>query len=163
LAFKDKEGARVFGYMVVEGYTLGEEILSQLSNIECHDINTVEERGCGTIYITRVCHPKQDWDTLVEDIKKITQNKKAKIFIRGKFYEIKPVVLKNVKFTLSGKWIDIVELGATSAQIVEQVKPSLRGFIEAKYVKRDYTPPKLRDRLKLHHSGRNETLTKWFK
>jgi len=100
---------------------------------------------------------------LVEDIKKITKNKKAKIFIRGEFYEIKPVVLKNVKFTLSGKWVEVSELGAPLAQIVEQVKPSLWGYIESKYVKRDYTPPKLRDKLKLHHSGRNETLAKWFK
>jgi len=55
LAFKDNEGARVFGYMVVEGYTLGEEILSQLSNIVCHDINTVEERGMWHKYTLLEC------------------------------------------------------------------------------------------------------------
>jgi hypothetical protein len=163
LAFKDKEGAKVFGYMIVEGYTIGEEIMRQLNNIECDDVNKAEDRGCGTIFITRVCHPKADWDTLAEEIKRLAQGKKVKIFVRGRFYEIKPVVLKNVKFTLSGKWVEVDWLETQLAQVVEQIKPSLRGYVESRYVKRDYTTEDLKRVLKLKHIGGNETLAKWFK
>jgi len=153
LAFKTKQGAKVIGYMVVNGYTLPSEITKKINkeNIKWTNNGRIEIRGCGIINITSTGFVK-DWDKLIEDLKKIKEN--FKIFVHGKFYEITPFIL-NKKFTMSGTWIDI------DKELPRETKEAIiRVYNEHDYKRKQYTTEEEKRKL----TGLYDTipLTRWL-
>jgi len=149
LAFKVKTGARVFGYMIVEGYTVPTHVAEQVGG-ECHETYVAEHRGCGTIIITKVCKV-DDWTKVVEAVKKCD----TKVFVYGRFRELEPFIIP-VKFTMSGQWLDL-----DSDLPREAVMPIVRAYNDMMYTRRSYTPSHLRRRLLTMHSA-SGGLARWF-
>jgi len=149
LAFKYRGGARVFGYMVVRGYTVPASLLGKLSGVACSSTSIVEPRACGTITIVATCRV-DDWDRVVEALRRTG---KVKVFVYGDFYEVEPFVIPR-RFTMSGTWVDIDrELPAQVREVI------LRAYDSGTYAKRPYTSKKLRRKLLQYYS--TEPLVRW--
>ncbi len=165
LAFKERDYARVFGYMVVDGYTISSNVLDMLGKygqpgLECTSVDIIEKRGCGDIRIISVCTPQSKWEYFTEKLKNIVDSlNNVKIFVHGKFYELTPFTIR-AKFTMCGMWVDIKDL---PANVVDAIKPCVRVFDDKTYNRRIWTPSKLKTKLTRIHSNIESQLTRWIK
>lgn len=108
LARKVREGARVFGYFVVEGYSLPEDVVSKIKQsvrTRCDNVDKTIHRGCGSYTVSSICVVEDDWDKLVEKIKEL---RNVKIFVNGKFYPLNPFIV-NARFTRGITYVDVDE------------------------------------------------------
>lgn len=149
LAFKVKDGAKVFGYMIVEGFTIPSSIAEKIGG-KCQEVNAVEERGCGTIVIKKRCEV-DDWSKVVELLKHYD----TKVFVYGRFRSLEPFIIP-AKFTLSGQWIDIEKDLPREA-----VLPIIRAYEETEYYRRPYTPETVKRRLLAIHTSTGG-LSRWL-
>ncbi|MCW1309779.1 MAG: hypothetical protein QXP04_03720 [Candidatus Nanoarchaeia archaeon] len=156
LAVKDGEEAKVFGYMIVEGFSVPSELLEKILNetgakFRIEVKNEQISRGCGSYVLTKVAYIEEGFEKVVEKLSEEYKVNKFKSFINGRLKLIKPFNLK-IKFFRGIKYVDIPEEYSS-----EFVTPKISGI--SRYVHRGYTSEK--EKKNLESRLESESLMRW--